>query len=391
NALILLDALTDETVADESFERWEGREDWEDEPTSFFEALGPVWAEALLSTELTTQERIAWADKLEAWQDTPAQYGYDAVFEVAIEAAEQGWDDPALQRVLQGQSTEPISRPRAVSVWGGSQGDLTALRLAILDRQGRHDAYLHLAMAERRTASYATMLVRLHRVQEAVDYGLVHLVTPDDALNLAQALWDRGEWQPARQIAEHGMSLPGRKGALAPWLRDAAAAMGDTVQALGAAVVMFKEAPSLPVYLQVQELDPVGWPARRADLLEHLRQLPRSYHPVGAVEIFLHEGLIDDAIAAVDHGATHTLVEQVVEAAIATHPDWVIKTARGQAEPFMDGGKAQYYGAAVRWLARARDAYRGAGREAEWQAYYQELMALHGRKYKLVPMLQTLR
>ena len=82
--------------------------------------------------------------------------------------------------------------------------------------------------------------------------------------------------------------------------------MGDTVQAPGAAVVMFKEAPSLPVYLQMQELDPVGWPARRADLLEHLRQLPRSYHPVGAVEIFLHEGPIDDAIAAVDHGATHT-------------------------------------------------------------------------------------
>ena len=81
----------------------------------------------------------------------------------------------------------------------------------------------------------------------------------------------------------------------------------------------------------------------------------------------------------------------MVEAAIATHPDWVIKTARGQAEPFMDGGKAQYYGAAVRWLAHARDAYRRAGREAEWQAYHQELMALHGRKYKLVPMLQTLR
>ncbi len=69
----------------------------------------------------------------------------------------------------------------------------------------------------------------------------------------------------------------------------------------------------------------------------------------------------------------------------------MIKTARGQAEPFMDGGKAQYYGAAVRWLAHARDAYRMAGREAEWQAYHQELMALHDRKYKLVPLLQTLR
>src|SRR5581483_4679895 len=61
NALALLEALTDETVAEESFESWEGREDWEDEPTGFFEELGPLWAEALLSTELSTTERAAWA------------------------------------------------------------------------------------------------------------------------------------------------------------------------------------------------------------------------------------------------------------------------------------------------------------------------------------------
>ena len=64
NALALLEALTDETVAEESFESWEGRDDWEDEPTGFFEELGPLWAEALLTAELTTTERAAWADTL---------------------------------------------------------------------------------------------------------------------------------------------------------------------------------------------------------------------------------------------------------------------------------------------------------------------------------------
>jgi uncharacterized Zn finger protein len=147
----------------------------------------------------------------------------------------------------------------------------------------------------------------------------------------------------------------------------------------------------LPVYLQVQELDNEGWPARRAELLEHLRMMPRTYYPDGSVAIFLHEGLIDDAIIAVDHGATHTLVEKVVDAAMSTHPEWVIKTARGQAEPFMDKGKAHYYGVVARWLARARDAYRAAGREAEWLAYHQDLMARHSRKYTLVPLLQQLR
>lgn len=395
NALALLDALTDETVAEESFESWEGRDDWEDEPTGFFEELGPVWAEALLSTELTATERAAWADKLEAWQENPAQYGYDEVFDVAIEAAQQGWDDPALRRVLRGQSMEPISRPREVPAWGAGagdgDGDLTAIRMAILERQGRHEEYLHLAAAAGRVAAYAAMLVQLRRVREAVDYGLIHLASPDDALTLAQALRAHDELPNARRIAAHGMTLPGRKGALAPWLRDLALAMGDSQQALDAAVIAFKEEPGLPLYLQARELDKEDWSARRDELLEILRTMPRTYYPEGPVDIFLHEGLIDDAIAAVDHGVTHTLVERVVEAAIATHPDWVIKTARGQAEPFMDEGKAQYYGVAARWLAHARDAYRAAGREAEWRAYHQELVAVHGRKYKLVPLLQRLR
>ena len=106
--------------------------------------------------------------------------------------------------------------------------------------------------------------------------------------------------------------------------------------------------------------------------------------------IFLHEGLITDAIAAVDQGATHTLVEQVVDAATASHPDWAIATSRKQAEGIMDEGKAQYYGAAARWLAKARAAYHAAGHVAEWQAYLADLLERHHRKYKLVPLLKAL-
>ena len=390
-ALAALEALTDESVDDESFQSWEGNDHWEDEPSEFFRELGPLWANALLSTDLTEQERTTWAGALETWQESAGQYGYETAFDVAIEAARQGWDDPALRRVLQGQSSEPISPPRESAAWRGEEGDLTAVRLALLERQGRTEEYLRLAAAEIRIAAYTTMLVRLQRAQEAVVYGLAHLATPDDALTLAQALRDRDEVDSARRIAAHGMTLPEPKGALAPWFRDLSLEVGDTRQALAAAVVTFKEEPSLPLYLSIQELDSEGWPARRDELLAYLRRLPWTYFSDGPVDIFLHEGLIDDAIAAIDQGATHTVVERVVEAAIPTHPDWAIKTARGQAEPFMDQGKSQYYGAAARWLALARDAYRIAGREAEWQAYHQELLAAHGRKYRLVPLLQQLR
>ena len=54
----------------------------------------------------------------------------------------------------------------------------------------------------------------------------------------------------------------------------------------------------------------------------------------------------------------------------------------------MDAGKSKHYHHAVNWLDRARTAYRAAGREAEWQAYLREIRARHGRKYKLMGMLE---
>ena len=107
--------------------------------------------------------------------------------------------------------------------------------------------------------------------------------------------------------------------------------------------------------------------------------------------MFLHEGLIDDAIAAGEPNATHTLVERVADAAVQSYPEWVIKVCRQQAEPFMDEGKAQSYHAAASWLAKARTAYQNMGRENEWRTYLSELLDRHRRKYKLVPMLEALR
>ena len=57
----------------------------------------------------------------------------------------------------------------------------------------------------------------------------------------------------------------------------------------------------------------------------------------------------------------------------------------------MDQGKAQYYGAAARWLGKARTAYQAAGRENEWPTYLADLLDRHGRKYKLVPLLEALK
>ena len=382
NALIILEAITDEYV-----EGWVMLDDSDGYASEFFSDLGPAWTEALLTADLTPQERQTWADRLTRWQEEISDYGVDDVFDAAQAAALLGWDYPPLQRVLQGQITEQ-------GAWEGEipwyADDLAVARLNVLARQGRYQEYLYLAEAEGQMEHYLTMLAQLGRVQEAVEQGLQYAATTGEAQALAQTLREQGALAEALRIAEHGLSLEGQKSPLARWLRDAASSAGQTERALEAALIAFRESPSLADYQAIQNLAGDRWPELRARLLDHLRQTP-SHYPQAQVEIFLHEGLVDDAIAAVGKTTSYHLVEPVVDAAIESRPDWAIRACRQQAEPIMNQGKAQHYRHAVRWLEKARAAYRAAGREAEWQTYLEELIRRHRRKYKLVPMLEALR
>lgn len=380
-ALTVLDILTDEFLS-----AWEELDDSDGESSEFFADLGAIWAEALLTGDLTAEERQVWAPKLKRWQKELSDYGIDEGFNVALSAAAQGWEYPPLRRVLGGEIDERGAWDGEPPLWAD---ELAQARLHVLDRQGRHQEYLYLAEAESQTDKYVTMLARLGRSAEALEYGRAHLTTPQEARALALALWEQGETERALESAERGLSLEGPKGDLPAWLRDRAAEQGQTERALAAARVAFEQDQNLVTYLKVQELAGEGWPDVQPALLDRLRGI-RSYYPQGPVEVFLHEGLIADAIAAVDRGATHTLVEQVADAAITSHPDWVIKASRAQAEGIMDGGKAQYYSAAAGWLRRVQAAYRATGREQEWQAYLASLLNRHGRKYSLVPLLKAL-
>ena len=185
----------------------------------------------------------------------------------------------------------------------------------------------------------------------------------------------------------HGLTLDGSKGELAAWLCDLADGMGEPERALEAAIVAFRATLSLSAYLRVHELAGERWPELREDLVAYLRQV-RPFHPQGPVDIFLHEGLVDDAIAAVKENGGYDLLERVMDAAVEHRPDWVIQVARRQAGRIMDAGQAKYYHHAVNWLERAHAAYRAAGREADWRTYLAETRTRHGRKHKLMGMLK---
>jgi uncharacterized Zn finger protein len=381
-ALKLLAAITKEYISD-----WTGLDDSDGELSDFFYELGPTWTEALLTIDLSRGEREFWDGKLKVWQDDIGDYGVDDALEAARQAARQGWDYPPLQRVLQGD----ITQQRA---WNGEvpvcADELTKARLRVLERRGRLQEYLYLAKAEGQAEEYATMLVRLDRAQEAADYGREHLKSAQEALSLAKALYDRGERELGLQIAEHGLTLEKPIAPLAYWLRDTADTMGKAALALSTAELLFREELNLTNYIRAGELAGVQWPQRGPDLLDYARHT-KSYSPQGLVDVFLYEGLIDDAIATVEYGGSYDLIRRVVDAAMDARPEWVIQICRQQAEPIMDGNKSQYYDKAADWLSRARMAYRRMNHEQEWQAYLAERLDLHRRQRKLVPLLEALR
>lgn len=383
NALPVLGAITEEYLESLDAPDWEMMGDYVGELVELFEEVGEAFTEALLSVELTPHEREDYGAKLDVWWGELGDYDAGDTFGAAFRAVEQGWSYPPLVRVMEdgiscaGFFEELLDDP------------LTVARLNVLERRGRHEEYLRLSQAAGEDTSHAIMLARLDRAEEAVEYASKYLGTPEEALAVAEALREQGDTESALKVGEYGLSLEGRKVRLAGWVRDLADGLGRRELALEAAVAAFHSDPSLVPYQRVRELAGDRWLEYREWLLDHLRQ-GESYLPTGQVEVFLYEGLIADAIAAVEGRVVSDLVARVADAAIESHPGWVIETCRGPAEEIMDDGRSKHYDNAVNWLAKVRDAYLSAGREDEWRDYLEELIARHQRKYKLRPMLEDL-
>ncbi len=386
NALRVLEGITDAYVNE-----WYNLDDSDGDASAFFSDLGAVWTEAALTADLTPEERAQWIEKLSAWQGEIDEYGIDEGFEAAQEALRQGWDYPPLLRVI---------RDGEITINGAWENyeevpyyadDLTVARLNVLERQGRYQEYLYLAEAESQIVPYVTMLVKMGRVKEAVAYGPEYLTLTEEALSLAQALHAGGHTQEALRVAEHGLELGGcAKAQLATWLRDLAADAGEPELALNAALTAFKAAGDLEAYRKIQDLAGARWETLRRELLEMLRQRT-EYGGQAVIEIFLHEGLIDDAIRALGDYPHYSVVELVVNAAIESRPDWCIQACKQQAESIMDQGQSKYYQRAAYWLGRAKAAYSSAGRGDEWRVYLESLLQKHARKYSLVPLLKGLQ
>lgn len=381
NALVALQGITEGCV-----NNWDEIDDFcgltpEDVGVDFDAA----WAEALLSADLSGDEIAEWQENLEVWQDRLGS------FAMALEALRQGWDYPPLVRVLQGDISE-------LGAWSGEAPDwadeFSQIRLKILARQERYEEYLHLSEAEGQTQQYLTMLGQLGRVDQAMTVAQRQMTTLSEAKALAETLRSQNQLSQALDIALQGLRFeknnPYMAFDFATWASDLAEGMGNTSAALEARIMAFKAKPSLQNYQKIEVLAETGWPAVRETLLQHLRTAPPWGLEQARVDVFLQEGLLEDAIAVASGLSSYhrPTILRVMDRVVATHSQWVIDNARPPAESIMDEGKAKYYYNAVEWLKRVKAAYHAMDQGADWSGYHQTLLNQHGRKRKLMGLMQ---
>lgn len=396
NALVILEAITQACVED-----WNEIDDYGGDSDELIALLDPMWTAAVLTTELSSTEAIDLQINLEEWQDQ-----LNGEFEICGEALRQGWNTPQLVAVLQGQAEDlwEDERPNYAD-------QLTRIRLEILNQQKRYPEYLNLALAEDLVEEYLVVLAQLGRTAEVVSAS-IRLQHTGQALAIAKVLKEQATLPEALFIAQEGLKIPDRsvttaaennifimrsspipdrhRYELADWTSELAQELGDTATALTAQIVAFKLRPSLRGYQQAQQLaDEKTWQTLQPELLQHLRAMNWS-HAEAKVQIFLQEGSIDDAITTVDDRYINkNLIQVVMDAAISHRPEWVIAKAVPLAEDIMNRGQAESYQEAVNWLTKARSAYIQAGQQSEWRKYQTELMAIHGRKRKLMSLMES--
>ena len=166
--------------------------------------------------------------------------------------------------------------------------------------------------------------------------------------------------------------------------------LGETKILLNAKIIAFKLKPSLTDYHEIRDLTGDKWNSTKEILLKYL---PRSNSFGGGseakVDIFLDEGLIDQAIAVVEGGyCSRELRLRVMQVAAGFDPQWVITKGKALAEDIINRGKSEHYDDAVSWLEQVKRAYLASNQQEEWRSYRQQLVEVNSKKRKLMEIVK---
>lgn len=185
------------------------------------------------------------------------------------------------------------------------------------------------------------------------------------------------------------------------WLKNAYAARGDRAAALDLARKIFRAAPSLDGYKDVQALAAAldRWEAVRPTLRMFLNE---SHQTTLLVEIYLYEGEIDHALEAVQSLARprqaydyysysfgNHLLLQVAHAAKETRPRAALEIFQREAEGLIAAQGRERYRTACSYLTEVRALYHRLGEDAAWTQYITGLREQNRRLRALMDELAT--
>ncbi|MBN3958395.1 hypothetical protein [Nostoc sp. NMS8] len=185
-----------------------------------------------------------------------------------------------------------------------------------------------------RFQEFLKQLAALGRVEEAMSAAKILMERAEEGFGLAKILREDGYLVEALEICIAGINLTGNcLYEFATWTSDLAQRLEDNATALTASIIAFKIRPSFRDYGKIQDYAGETWLTLKQDLLQTLRDQPDWGIQEAQVDIFLHEGLIDDAIKTVERDTYYDskLVHRVMDVVVSHRPDWVIDNARRRA------------------------------------------------------------
>jgi len=359
-------------------------DDYSGDSDDLIDPLDRSIAEAILWTDFSVEEREKWASEIEGIQDS-----LGVELEQSLTALSQGWDDPQLLAILAGEfDTREIEQLKPAFC------ELGYTRLNVLESQERFEEYLRFAKTLGFLVPYVTMLIQLGRFEQAIA-SAEKIENHEQAFAIAQKLLEHGSEQEALRIAHKGLqfleegSSSHYASELAVWTSALAEQLGETKILLNAKVIAFKLKPSLADYHEIRDLTGDKWNSTKEILLKYLSRLNSYGISDAKVDIFLEEGLIDQAIAVVDSDyCSRQLRLRVMQVAAGFDPQWVITKGKALAEDIINRGKSEHYDDAVSWLEQVKRAYLASNQQEEWRSYRQQLVEVNSKKRKLMEIVK---
>ena len=382
-AFIMLYAIAEGLV-----EHIDDIEDFTGDASSLVEEVDQAMAEAILWTDFSIEERQRWQVDIEGTADL-----LGTELELSLAALIQGWDDSEIKLALQEPQNEDIESSKD-GIQTNFVGQLNFIRLSILQAQGRFEEYLNLAQAANLTSSYVNMLIQLGRIEQAIA-AANHIKNVASAFSIAKQFLKYEVETEALYIAHRGLQFQGDDLStylvqdLAVWTVNLAEKLGETDILLAAKICVFKLNPTLKDYHTIRDLTREQWQSIQQDLLQNLITGNHWVSSGAKVDIFLEEGMIDQAIAIAEfHSCKNELRVRVMQAAISTNPAWVIAKATPLVADILNRGKSEIYNEAIALVTQIRNAYLASKNEQDWLTYRNQLVSTYGKKRKFMELLK---